>query len=128
MSFWAKLGVTIQDIGCFKLSCEKHGIRYEENQDKNFKQQGLPVHATLTDTQGRNQAYLVRDGGGFKVVVDNDPNYSSITQRLGRNGGKLTRDYAAEVVYKGAMNAGGMINSTTENKDGSVVIRMTRAA
>ncbi len=130
MSFWMRVGVKIEDLECFKQSCRQNSVRFDENQDTNFKMQGFAVHATLTDTKvnerGRmNTGYLVKDGGGFKVIVDNDPHYSSLTKRLGKNGGKLTRDYTSGVISKGVVRGGGMINSVKEQPDGSVVIKAT---
>ena len=121
MSFWAKLGVSISDLGCFKQSCKQHDISYEVEMDNRLTKNGLPVHATLRDNQGGSVAYLVREGGGYKVVVDSDPNYSSITKRTGT---KLGRDYAVNVVRKGAMQSGAMVNGVTEQPDGSVVMRI----
>ncbi len=73
MSFWLRCGVKITDLNCFKQSCEKHGIVYEENQDEHFKMKGSPVHATLHDSQGqRNTGYVVRKGGAYALMVDND--------------------------------------------------------
>lgn len=128
MSFWTRLGLKISDLECFKESCRRHGIEYVENQDKNFKIRGFNVHAILNDqTAGaQRQGFLVRDGGAFKMVVDNDASYSTISKRLGRNGGKLTRDYAHNVVKKGVARSGAMINSCKERADGSLVLRVVR--
>lgn len=128
MSFWAKCGVVISDLECFKRSCDKHSVEYVENKDRNFKMQGLEVHATLRDmVAGRGQrreAFLVRDGGGFRLVIDSDPRYSTLTGRLGRNGGKLTRDYTQGYVSKGVRRKGRRIRRTIENPDGSLVLKV----
>ena len=122
MSFWCKLGVAISDLGCFKMSCEEHDISYELLEKGNTMQQsGRPVHAILRDRQGGSVAYLVKEGGGYKVVVDSDPNYSSITKRTGT---KLTRDYAVNVVRQGANRSGAIVNGVTEQPDGSIVMRI----
>ena len=81
---------------------------------------GMKVHAVLTDRQGGSRAYLCLDGGGYRVVMDQDPNYSSIAKRCGT---KLTRDYAVNAVRKGISRSNGIINGVTENADGSVTIR-----
>lgn len=125
MSFWTKIGVKITDLTCFKESCRQHGIRFEENQDEKFHMQGFKVHATLHDEKGYSKGYLVESGGAFKMVVDNDRQYSTITKRLGANGGKLCRDYTKSVVSKGVRANGGFINSVTENPDGSVLMRVS---
>jgi hypothetical protein len=120
MSFWAKLGVTISDLGCFKQSCKDWDIDYEEFQGQ-MNQSGMPVHAILKDRKGGSTAYLCKEGGGFRMVVDSDPNYSSITRRCGT---KLTRDYAVNVVRKGVSRGGGIVNGVSEQADGSVVMRI----
>jgi len=128
MSFWALVGVTISDLECFKQSCKKHGITYQENSDTKFQMQGKPVHAVLTDPKGsqyRNQAYLVREGGAYQLVIDNDANYCSITKRLGQNGGKLTRDYTHETLVKSVKRMGALVNSTKELPDGSVILKVS---
>lgn len=121
-----KLGLAITDLEVFKSMCKRYEIDYEECQDPNFQMQGGPVHATLTDRSGsamRRQAYLVGSGATFKLVMDNDAHYSSIAKRIGQNGGKLTRDYAAGVIRKQVQRAGGMILSSEEGADGSIVMR-----
>lgn len=128
MSFWMRLGLAITDIEIFKNMCERYDVEYEECQDPNFWMQGDKVHAILTDrqnrgVQGRNKAYLVQSGGAFKLVMDNDVNYSSIARRVGRNGGKMTRDYAAGVIKKQVRMAGGMVLSQNEQPDGSIVMK-----
>lgn len=124
MSFWSKIGVKITDLGCFKQSCTQHGIEYIENTDSNKLINGLGVQAELRDLQGPNHAFLLKDGGAFRLYMDTDAHYSSITKRLGRNGGKLTRDYAANVVQQQVANSGGFVANSVENPDGSLVLRV----
>ncbi len=123
MSFWSRVGVKIQDLECFKQSCRQHDILYEENQDENFQTGGGKVVATLKDQKGGSTAYLIQKGGAIQLYMDTDPRYSSITKRLGRNGGKLTRDYTAGVLRKNIKRSGGMINKVEEQADGSLVVR-----
>jgi hypothetical protein len=125
MSFWMKLGLTITDLTVFKTQCQRHNVTYQENKDPNFMMNGSPVEAVLLDGRGQGRsAYLVRDKGAFRLVWDNDRNYSPLAKRLGANGGKLTRDYTVDMVKKNAANSGGMILNTTENADGSVLLRV----
>ena len=124
MSFWAKLGVNITDLGCFRRSCEQHDIEYTEVGEDHRKMQGMTVHAVLRDKQGGSSAFLCREGGGYRMVVDTDKHYSSITNRCGT---KITRDYAVNVVRKGVTRSGGVVNGVTENPDGSVVMRIAAA-
>ena len=129
-SFWMRLGVAITDLTVFKESCKQHGIEYELNEDEGKQWSGCPLHATLRDTQkegrfGCNTAYLVREGGDYRLSVDNDPSYSSITNRLGKNGGKLTRDYTTKEKIQQVQRAGGMINSCVEQPDGSILLKVS---
>ena len=124
MSFWAKIkGVQIQDLSVFQRVCEKHDITYEQNQDVNFKMNNYRVHAVLSDRRGSSRAYVVNDGGGFRLVIDNDANYSSLSRRLGTNGGRLTRDYTSEFIQQGVRRKGGSV-TTMEQPDGSLVLRV----
>ena len=126
MSFWMKLGLEINDLGCFKESCKKHDVTFEENQNRDFRWQGHKVAAFLKNkNEGHVTAYLVEDGGGFKLMLDNDAGYSYLTRRLGQNGGKLTKDYSVSVIKKQVSNSGGFVNSEIEQPDGSVLLRVS---
>ncbi len=125
MSFWAKCTTKIQDLGCFKESCRQNDCRYENVSDQGMMQQNCPVQAIVHDNSGRSQGYLVKDSGAFRFIVDSDAHYSSLTKRLGKNGGKLTRDYAVGAITKNARAGGGMISSITEQSDGSMVIKIS---
>jgi hypothetical protein len=128
MSFWAKIqGVQIQDLGVFQNVCEKHQISYTVNQDQAFKMQGYAVHAVLQDRNGGGQAFVVQDGGGFRLFIDNDVNYSSISRRLGTGGGRLTRDYTSEFIQRGVRRKGGSVTEV-EQPDGSLILRVRVAA
>jgi len=124
--------VVISDLECFKRSCDQQSVEYIENTDANFKMRGYEVQATLRDQVGggrgsRREAFLVKDGGGFRLIIDNDPRYSSLTGRLGRNGGKLTRGYSQSFIEKGVRRKGGRIKNRTENPDGSLVLKVRAA-
>lgn len=130
MSFWAKVETKINDLECFKQSCRQHNIKYEANEDSNFKHQGKNVIAILTDMNegGPNysrQAFLVESGGGISLSLDNHVGYGSIATRLGQNGGKLVRDYTKNVIEKGVVRNGGMVSHVVENPDGSLVMKVT---
>jgi hypothetical protein len=124
MSFWARTGLKIQDLEMFKQMCRKHGIDYFANEDKSVKFQGSTLVATLQDREGRSKAYLIESEGAIKFTVDNDPRYSSITKRLGKNGGKLCRDYAHGVAERAVMDANGVVNSVEETSDGGLLLRV----
>jgi hypothetical protein len=132
MSFWTKCGVTINDLECFRQSCRQNGVEYIVNEDPNFKMQGGEVVAILRDTQRgagyAREGYLIRSEGAHKVVLDNDPNYSSLTRRLGRNGGKLTRGYTEGVITKGVKRNNAFISSREEQPDGSIVMKIQKVA
>ena len=127
MSFWARVGVKISDLECFKQSCRQNDILYEANEDRNFFMGDGRVIATLRDQQGPSQAYLIEKGGAIQLYLDTDARYSSITRRLGRNGGRLTRDYTAEVLKKQVVRGGGFINKTEEQPDGSLLLKVQAA-
>lgn len=125
MSFWTKIkNVKITDLDCFQEACRKNDIKYEANTDSNFKQNGCPVVATLSDNlaQGRNNAYLVQFEGNTVLGIDNDVNYSTLSKRLGKNGGILMRDYSAGMVEQKMVASGGFIESTETMADGSIVM------
>jgi len=133
MSFWARCGVSIYNLELFKRTCEQYDIDYEEVKDPNFYSQfGHQVHAVLTDRKGRGQYgshqwFLVREGGGFKVVADQDPRYNSISNRVCRGGRNLVmRDYAKGVIVDGVAQSGGMVNSLEEKPDGTVLMRINQ--
>lgn len=129
ISFWTQIATVITDLECFKQSCKKYNVEYVKNEDSSFKQGGLEVHAILTDksntTSGyRRDAFLCKDGGAFRIVMDNDINYSSLSARLGKNGGKLVRDYTVDVLTKNVRKTGGMVTKCKEQEDGSIVMRV----
>lgn len=123
MSFWTRLGLTITNVEMFKNMCEQHGVEYIANTNPQTQMQGGKLVATLKDSQGRyGQAYLVESGGGIKMLWDNDRNYNSLN-RLGSNGGKLTRDYSAETIRSNVRASGGIITSYREESDGSIILK-----
>lgn len=129
MSFFARQGLSINDLGVFQAQCAKHGVEYIPNEDPNFKRDGNRVVATLRDTQGRfsgsrGEAFLIAADGTHKLVWDNDRNYNSLSGRLGRNGGELTRDYTTEVIKGAAVANGGFIMGEETTPDGSILVRV----
>jgi hypothetical protein len=130
MSFWAKLGLKILDLECFMKACADHDVEYKKNEDVNYKWQGNPVEAVLTDKKAGSHsygsnAYLVRADGAYKLMIDNDAHYSTITARVGSNGGKITRDYTKAVIEKGVRRNGGMVNFVNEQPDGSIIMKIS---
>lgn len=108
--------------------CQRHGVEYIENQDPNFMHQGSRVVATLKDTSAgggfSRDAFIIAVQGSHKLVWDNDRNYSSLSRRLGANGGDLTRDYTTEVIRNESVANGGFIMSEEHEPDGSVLLRV----
>lgn len=124
MSFWARVGVKITDLECFKASCAQHDIGFEENMDENFKMDGGRVVATLVDKKAYgSRAYLIEKMGAIQLFIDTDPHYSLMTKRLGANGGKLIRDYSRNVVEKNIRRSGGILTGAEELPDGSLRLR-----
>jgi hypothetical protein len=125
MSFWSKVGVNLEDLECFRRACEKNQIEFNQTPTTaTFR--GETVVAELRDKVGGSQAFVVRSKGALRLVLDTDAHYSTITQRLGENGGKLGQDYAREVICKETINAGGMLVS--ENRDASGWLTVRTAA
>jgi hypothetical protein len=124
MSFWATLGVRIEDLECFKQSCRQNEIEYRENMDENKRHNGFPVVATIHDRRGTGYGVLVRREGAIKIEMDTDPGYNSIVNRLGRNGGRLGRDYAEMIVKKQAKKSRGRVLRTIEEPDGWLTVRV----
>lgn len=130
MSFWAKIrGVKVEDLSCFQAACQKNHVDYVANKDVNFHMNGDPVVATLIDQKGRtdghSKAYLVRSGGAIHLEIDNDINYSSLSNRLGQNGGVLMRDYVQNVITDNVMSNDGFVNMVEETADGGVLLRVS---
>lgn len=130
MSFWNRMKMEIKDLEAFQKSCADHNIRYEENKDENLRIQGDPVVAVLHDETPGNvrystAAYLVQTKDGMQISMDTHVGYGSIATRLGADGGKLTRDYSVNVIEKGVLRSGGMVQSREEAPDGSVVLKIS---
>lgn len=125
----------IKDLEKFKAACEQHNVSYKENTDAHFTMSGSRVKGILTDmaptSQGRwgggGNAYLVETEkpGVYKLSIDNDVYYSTLSARLGKNGGKLTRDYTTSVVLDGVRKQGGMLLGQQEQPDGSVILKVS---
>jgi len=123
-----KVETRINDLSCFKATCKKHNVDYVENQDKNFHMKGFPVVATLQDLAPvggyMKTAYVVEQEGVLALCWDNDQNYASLSNRLGKDGGILMRDYASGIIQRGVSMSGGMINSQEVLQDGSLVLKV----
>lgn len=129
MSQWAKVGVTIKDLECFKSACENQAIKYQQA-PKGVSFHGMPIEAYLSDSQDthrRTAGYLCGVDGSFRVVMDTDAGYSPLTRRLGANGGKLCRDYTQMMVSKAIRRQGGIIGVINEASDGSLLMRVSIA-
>jgi hypothetical protein len=70
--------------------------------------------------------YIVRSKGALRLALDTDAHYSSLTKRLGANGGRLGQDYSREVIRKESMNAGGVILNETVDTQGWLTVRVGR--
>ena len=122
MSFWAKVGVKVTDMDCFKASCRKHGIEFKDAREGDMYN-NYRLRANLYDPATRGSARLVYDGGAFRIMMDTDAGYSAMTRKLGKNGGVLSRDYTREVIDKNISASGGYVTDCEELKDGSLLIK-----
>ena len=125
MSTWARVKTVVKNTEVFKECCEKHGVGFELNKNQNFSMQSMPVYAILKDQQAtshHNEAYLCVAKNAYHLVIDNDPNWSSITARVGKNGGIIMRDYAQAMVSKTVRAGGGTVLRSQEQKDKSLLL------
>jgi hypothetical protein len=127
MSFWSLIKTRIEDLDCFKQSCEKNGVEFIEGATGS-KYGGADIMAVFRDKSGHGFGYLVQDGKSYRVAMDTDKYYNSIVARLGANGGKLIRDYTEMVIRKEMRKQGGMVSSASECADGSLLLRVMRAS
>lgn len=117
-----------------KAACEKNNIGYERVEPGTLKNAGYEVHAILRDLSDgaagmySSTAQVVKDGGAFRLMMDNDTKYSSIAKRCGKNGGTITRDYTLSAVEKGVRRSGGLINMVQEQPDGSIIVKISSVA
>lgn len=121
MSMWAKVKTTVTDLSAFQQAAEGLGIRVIQCSDHQVR--GGNVYARL-EGQGNARAYLIygEKAGTYNLMMDSDVKYSPFAQQFGPNGGKVMRDYAAQVVQKQMAVTGSMI-SRQEQPDGSLVLQ-----
>ena len=124
ISFWSKINVTVRDLEVFKHACMKNDVRYDDVTGLGLTHMGFTVKARLWDAKSNGVAFLMEDGGAYRVSIDNDARYSSITHRLGQNAGILMRDYTQAVVEKSVYAQGGQIVQRISNPDGSIILKM----
>jgi len=116
MSFWASVKTQIKDLRTFEKVCNRN--------DVTFDRKGKNINMMM---DGRVAGYLTpSDGKAWTLNVDNDVSYSPFSRKFGKNGGTLMRDYAAEVVQVQMVANGGFVTSRSEQKDGSIVMRIRR--
>lgn len=133
MSQVVKIKTVIGDIQTFKTICAEHKLEFFEVGSEQFKKyfgssdnyRGQKIKALVKDTTGYGNAYLVhgQKAGQYDLMIDNDGNYCSITKRLGKDGGLLTRDYAIAVIKKRLAASGARVRQVTTNKDQSITLR-----
>ncbi len=129
MSSWSRVKVIVKNTELFKECCKKHQVGYRLNLDPNHRVQALPVYAILKDeiaTSRHSEAYLcAKANEQYIPVVDNDPHWSSLTARLGPNLGLIMRDYTEMTLRASIRVKGGVVNSVQEQKDRSVLLRIS---
>jgi hypothetical protein len=128
MSQWSKINVIVKNTELFKTCCEKHGVAFNLNKDSQLQVQGMPVYGILQDqqeTSHHSTAYLcAKANEQYQLVIDNDPNWCSITKRVGANGGLILRDYAEGIIRNSIRMKGGMVQSVNEQKDKSLLMKV----
>lgn len=134
MSHYTKIDVAIKDVALFKRLCEKHNIAVQEHESGirvSTLQGVLLAVATLTDMEATGgysrDAYLAKHGkikNAHQYIGDNDINYNTLAKRLGRNGGKLMRDYSEAIVKRSLQRKGATVTKRTVKEDGSIVMKV----
>lgn len=105
--------VRIKNLEVLKREAESLGLVWEDWNNALFGYPGLTPVGRLFDREGtgfnRRDAIVAEmneSTGTYKLIMDNDVNYSSIANRLGRNAAKLTRNYAAGMLTRAYKNKG----------------------
>lgn len=129
MSFLVTQKTIITNLRYFQTACKKNQVMYNQGKEGEIRN-GLPVEARLIDqvpSEGQNlyPGFLVRGKEGFQLMIDSDANYSSLTRRLGPNGGKLMRDYAQEFIEQEMTAQGGCLSEAIEQEDGGIILKVT---
>jgi hypothetical protein len=125
MSNRACVKTQIKDLNIFKTVCKQHDVNAIE---ATGSISGRKIALELKDTKSSNynQAHVVhgKESGTYHMMIDNDTGYSSISKRLGTNGGLIMRDYAVEALKAQSQNSGGMLISRKVNADQSITLQM----
>jgi hypothetical protein len=123
MSFMATIKTEIKDLDVFKQVCANNNVVYESATD-NGTMRGNPVEGYLKSTSGKQFGYLLKQEGGYRVMLDRDGNYCPESKRLGGNGSLLTRDYSTAKITKEVGRMGGVIMGRNELPNGSILLRV----
>lgn len=130
MSNWTRIKRIINNLDVLKRCCEDHNVMFREVHGQQF--QGMPVYAELTDKLNtvrydrHDTAYLCEaEEGGYTLAIDNDSNWSTLTKRLGRNGGDLMRSYSEELVMMDVVSQGGSSEWREVQPDRRVLIKIS---
>lgn len=125
MSNKACVKTQIKDLNIFKQVCKEHDVNAIEATGS-ISNKKIALELTDAQSNNNNQAHVVhgKESGTYHMLVDNDVGYSSISKRLGTNGGVLMRDYAVEALKAQSKNSGGMLISRKVNADQSVTLQM----
>ncbi len=112
MSFWMTIKTVVEDLEIFKNTCNRSNIKYEESIGTFL---GYEIKAKLFNMNQRQPfAYLVKDGGAFRVMFDTDNKDRA---------NSIMRDYTVNNIEKQIGNVGGMIFERVENPDGSIILK-----
>lgn len=127
LSQWAKVKTKIQNPEVFIEACVANGLSFERVTG-NDRINGMRIYGIVRTSPNErdrsHMAFLCEDKGGYRFVVDADPRYSAITQKLGPGGGRLMRDYTTSMVMNGVRRQGGSVIRREERADGSLFIRV----
>ncbi len=129
MSFLVRLKTEISNLEYFKLACGKNNIEFVNMTNLEIKGMPKGTVATLIDQEKKglniHHGYLVKESDTYRLVMDSDARYSSLTRRLGANGGKLMRNYTEIFIEQEMALQGGSMVESIEQEDGGVLLKVT---
>lgn len=128
MSFWAKIeDVNITNINAFANACRELGLLFDTELGEN---KGYKTTHKILDLIGRDvcyeyRAYLTKnDRGGYSIVGDADPKYSSIAKRFGKEFGIIKQHYLKHDIIDRARKSGASVIETKSKGGKNIILRL----
>lgn len=118
MSFLAVVKTKIKDWDALLEACRIHEVDISE------QEKGRHI---LMDRFGSGIAYLDEVEDYYRLTVDHDPAYCSLSNRLGRGMKQFTRTYAEKAAENVATQSGYSLMEREELPDGRLKLRVVNA-